>query len=190
MTISTNCILHANDLREEYINKIKSAKAWCNMSADECNPGNNKLIDIMTQICQHNPEFVKSFEKEYLKQSKAKPPQKTLLYGHLDECISNIFVLNKLYFNVPRKPITIKNMKFYMGSAGIRLMHSDKDGKLYSGGDYIDLIYPLAYGKSGKLYIAHSFPGYTSGMSASSLKEFDILYKHYGLRNKCLNNTK
>jgi hypothetical protein len=140
---------------------LDKAPIWTSITADDQRTG-QLVCETLRPLLEKDPAELRNILVKYVAGLRADDPDKL---GSL----SKIFVLNRMFFNVPDDD-RLDNVQFFGGWNGVPF-----------GNGKVNMMWPVSMTKEGGFKIAGYFCGYF-GPEYSPLDEFDFLLKRYGKR--------
>lgn len=149
------------DTKLALLEKLNKAPTWTNISTKQ-GELKKELLSVLFEIAGYDTENIRNFLLEYIRNVSDVPG------GMNIDKMSNVFVLNRLLFNVPSKVLANKAM-FFGGWAGVP--HDE---------NFVDMLWPLSF-LDEHLDLVGEFRGYY-GDVYDAIGEFDYFLKEYGRR--------
>ena len=149
------------DTKIALLEKLNKAPTWTNIYKDQ-QELKKDLLSVLFEIAGYDTENIRNFLLEYIRNVS------DVLGGMNINKMSNIFVLNRLIFNVPSK-IPANKARFFGGWAGVP--HDE---------NYVDMLWPLSF-LDEHLDLVGEFRGYY-GDVYDAIGEFDYFLREYGRR--------
>jgi hypothetical protein len=122
-----------------------------------------KIIACLGKLARYRTSVLRAAEVEYTKDLTARGA-----YSQLDD-LGVLFLLNRYIFNVPDASPR-SEARFFGGWEGVRVTENE-----------VNLLWPLAVGKSGDLELSSTFDGY-NGPVFRAVDEFDYFDRRFGRR--------
>ena len=151
----------SEDLAVAYSDKLKKLPFWCQLKKDDT-AKINELMNGLGEIASQKTEVIRRAVDLYISNRRS---EKRFYF----EEWSNLYVLNRLVFNVPARE-RIGDIKFFGGWDNVP--YDDKE---------VSILWPLSIDLHGGMELVGFHPGY-NGDEYQALKEFDYLHKKYGRR--------
>lgn len=149
------------DTKLALLEKLNKAPTWTNILKEQ-KELKKDLLTVLFEIAGYDTENIRNFLLEYIRNVSDVPG------GMNIDKMSNVFVLNRLLFNVPSKVPANKAM-FFGGWAGVP--HDE---------NFVDMLWPLSF-LDQHLDLVGEFCGYY-GDVYDAIGEFDYFLREYGRR--------
>lgn len=140
------------------VDEFDKAKSWV---AGFNKQQNELFLKICSNICRQDKKEVRQFIKKFLKKKGNEINLADL---------GKIYILNRLYFDLPSKE-RLDKARFFGGWIGVPVFNEKE----------VNILWPLSKNKDGSIFIEYPFEGYL-GEAYQALEEFDWMERNYKKR--------